>query len=185
MKKQKIAFGPGAASLILIAVVLALSVLTVLTMVSARNDEALSSRSTETRQKAYGLFAQAERSLAKLDAALVSAGKENADAPAYFAAVEEQLPEGMRMEDGQVFWEEKAGDRMLECAVRLAGPGESPRTRWTLHRLGETEVWENSGEEFEDDSGDEFGDDSGEESAPEEEPEEPADGTEDGEEEAG
>ena len=38
MKKQKIAFGPGAASLILIAVVLALSVLTVLTMISARND---------------------------------------------------------------------------------------------------------------------------------------------------
>ena len=126
MKKQKIAFGPGAASLMLIAVVLALSVLTVLTMISARNDEALSQRSVETRQEVYGLFARAERSLAKLDAVAAAAGKE-----------------GMRMENDQVFWEEQAEDRMLECAVRLNAPGEGPRTVWTLHRLGEADIWEN------------------------------------------
>ena len=45
MNKRKIAVGPGASSLILIAVVLALSVLTVLTMIAARNDEALAQRS--------------------------------------------------------------------------------------------------------------------------------------------
>ena len=176
MKKQKIAFGPGAASLILIAVVLALSVLTVLTMISARNDEALSLRSTETRQEAYGLFAQAERSLAKLDAVPVSAGKENADAEAYLAAAAERLPEGMRMEDDQIFWEEKTENRILECAVRLTGPGENPRTRWTKHRLGEADIWE---DDFGDDGfEDGFGDDSGEESDPEEEPAETGDGPE-------
>ena len=141
MKKQKIAFGPGAASLMLIAVVLALSVLTVLTMISARNDEALSQRSVETRQEVYGLFARAERSLAKLDAVVAAAGKEN---PAeWLQTVRERLPEGMRMENDQVFWEEQTEDRMLECAVRLNAPGEGPRTVWTLHRLGEADIWEN------------------------------------------
>ena len=141
MKRQKIAFGPGAASLMLIAVVLALSVLTVLTMISARNDEALSLRSVETRQEVYGLFARAERSLAALDAVAVRAGKENPGD--WLKTVEENLPQGMRMKDDQVFWEEQADDRMLECAVRLNVPGEGPRTEWTLHRLGEADIWEN------------------------------------------
>ena len=60
MSRQKIAMGPGASSLILIAVVLALSVLTVLTMISARNDEALSLRGEETRTEIYELFARGE-----------------------------------------------------------------------------------------------------------------------------
>ena len=141
MKRQKIAFGPGAASLMLIAVVLALSVLTVLTMISARNDEALSLRSVETRQEVYGLFARAERSLARLDAAVARAGKENPGD--WLKAIGENLPEGMRMEGDRVFWEEQAEDRMLECGIRLNAPGDGPRTAWILHRLGEADIWEN------------------------------------------
>lgn len=141
MKKQKIAFGPGASSLMLIVVVLALSVLAVLTMFSARNDETLSQRSLETRKEVYGLFAGAERSLAKLDAVAVRAAAENPGE--WLKAVEEDLPEGMRIEGDQVFWEEKAEDRMLECAVRLHAPGGGTRTTWTLHRLGEADIWEN------------------------------------------
>ncbi len=186
MRKQRIAFGPGASSLILIAVVLALSVLTVLTMISARTDEALSLRSVETRQEVYGLFAQGERSLAKLDAVLVRAGKDHPAAADYLAAVGESLPEGMRMQHDQVLWEEKTGERTLECAVRLNAPGEEPRAVWTLHRLSEADIWEEDefdsfadfgdadfGEEAEDgenfgaeeDGGDEAGGSNGEETA--------------------
>ena len=49
----------------------------------------------------------------------------------------------MRITDDQVFWEEQAADRVLECAVRLNAPGEGRRTEWILHRLDEADIWEN------------------------------------------
>ena len=143
MKKQKVAVGPGASSLILIAVVLALSVLTVLTMISARNDEALAQRSVETRQEVYRLFAMGEESLARLDWVLVSARAEHGpDEEAYLAAIEKELPQGMRLRDGQVFWTERLGDRSLECAVRIEKSDSAARTSWTKHLLAAGEIWE-------------------------------------------
>ena len=156
MNKQKFAVGPGASSLILIAVVLALSVLTVLTMISARSDEALALRSVETRQEVYGLFADGEASLAKLDAVLVSCLAENpADAEAYLAAVKEHLPEGMRLRKDRVSWTEKTEDRALECEVRILEPGAPARTAWTSHRLDAGDIWEDDGFDDFDDFGDE------------------------------
>ena len=149
MKKQKIAVGPGASSLMLIAVVLSLTVLTVLTMISARNDASLSQRSVETRQQVYELSSNAERSLAKLDHVLAKAGAENAG-EAYLEAVRAALPEGMRMEGNQVLWEEKGSDRQLECGVKLKEAGAFPRTEWVLHRLGEADIWEDSFDDFND-----------------------------------
>ena len=148
MKKQKIAVGPGAASMMLIAVVLALSVLTVLTMISARSDESLSRRSVETRQQVYALFSRAEESMARLDSVLVSAGNQGTG-DAYLAAVKADLPEGMRMEGNRVFWEENEGGRQLECGVQLNAAGAFPRAEWTLHRLGEADLWS---EEFDEES---------------------------------
>ena len=152
MNKRKIAVGPGASSLILIAVVLALSVLTVLTMIAARNDEALTVRSLETRAEVYGLFAAGEKSLAKLDAVLVSCLAETPEDPdAYLSAVKEKLPEGMQMEEDVVSWSEKTDTRSLECAVRILEPGAPERTAWTLHRLEAGENWEDEGfEDFDD-----------------------------------
>ena len=141
MSRRKIAAGPGASSLILIAVVLALSVLTVLTMISARNDEALSLRSEETQEEVYALFARGERSLAALDAVLVKAGKDAGDMEDYLEEVQEDLPQGMTLREDQVFWTEKTENRTLECGVRLLPPGGAERTRWTLHRLGAGDLW--------------------------------------------
>ena len=149
MRKQKIAVGPGASSLMLIAVVLALTVLTVLTMISARNDESLSLRSVETRQQVYELSSKAERSLAKLDSVLAKAGAES-PGEAYLQAVRSALPEGMRMEGDQILWEEKGNDRRLECGVKLKEAGTFPRTEWVLHRLGEADIWEGSFDDLSD-----------------------------------
>ena len=156
MNKRKIAVGPGASSLILIAVVLALSVLTVLTMISARSDEALATRSAETREEVYGLFADGERSLAKLDAIAVSCLAENPEDPdAYYAAVKENLPYGMKMKENAVSWTEKRGDRSLECAVRVNEPGAESRITWTKHALAAGDIWEEDGFDDFDDWGDE------------------------------
>ena len=193
MNKRKIAVGPGASSLILIAVVLALSVLTVLTMIAARNDEALAVRSVETRQEAYGLFAAGEESMAKLDAVLVSCLAEKpAGAEEYLALVGEKLPEGMKMTEDRVSWTEKTEKRTLECAVRIHEPGEKTRMSWTRHALTAEDIWEDEGfddfgdwgdeeEDAEEDSGDEASEEESEEEETEsEDDEEPDEAEEEG-----
>ena len=153
MKKRKIAVGPGASSLILIAVMVALSVLTVLTMISARSDEAMTRRSAETREEVYALFARGEESLARLDAALVSCMAETpGDRDACLAAVAERLPDGMKMNGDRVQWTERTDTRTLECAVRLLPGGGRKRIEWISHRLNAGEIWEE--DEFRDDEED-------------------------------
>ncbi len=168
MNKRKFAVGPGAASLILIAVVLALSVLTVLTMIAARSDEAMAIRSLETRREVYGLYAAGERSLAGLDAALASALKEHSGSTEeYLAAVREKLPEGMQMKEDRVSWTEKTENRVLECEVRILEPGADRRTVWTLHRLDAGEIWEDEGFDEWDSGEEDFGEEASEEELPE------------------
>ena len=67
-QKSRISFGPGAASLILIVVLLSMSVLGMLALMNARSDSRLSRRSVQVAQAGYALNAEAEAQLAKLDA---------------------------------------------------------------------------------------------------------------------
>ncbi len=133
MKQRKIALGPGAASLILIIVLLSMCVLCMLTYISAKNDLSLAERSCEMVETAYVLNARSEASLARLDAALAAC--DAADWDAYLAQAEENLPEGMRLEDDCVSWQETEGDRTLHCTVKIAPHGETPRLTWTQHAL--------------------------------------------------
>ena len=64
MNKRKVALGPGAASLILIVVVLSLCMMAMLTQISARSDYNLCTRSAEMVQRVYELNAQSEQKLA-------------------------------------------------------------------------------------------------------------------------
>ena len=149
MKKTRIAAGPGASSLILIAVVLSLCVLGALTMISARNDDALSIRSIDTAERDHQLFNQGEENLAMLDAILVRCRETGTD-EAYLAAVEELLPEGFTMEDNQISWREQDGERILNCAIRVLPLSESRRFAWTLHTL----ITEDGEEDLEEDDWD-------------------------------
>ncbi len=142
MNRRKIAAGPGASSLILIAVVLALSVLTVLTMISARNDDSLSSRSMETRYQVYGMFNRGEKQVAALDSALLQCLKEHPEEEDFFGSLEEYLPEGMTLDEHTVSWRETEGDRSLECAVEVFAPGGEKRFAWREHRLTSGAAWE-------------------------------------------
>ena len=136
MNKRKIALGPGAASLILIVVVLSLCMLAMLTQIASRNDFSLASRSAEMITRVYELSDRSERRLAELDAVLVRCRKEaGEDQEAYLALVEENLPDGMTLEEGVVSWTEPLDNRTMNCEVQLAGPGEMPRAQWTNYRL--------------------------------------------------
>ena len=135
MNKRKVALGPGAASLILIVVVLSLCMLSMLTQISARNDYNLCTRSAEMVQRVYELNSQSERKLAELDALLVAAQKDAGDMDAYLARVEETLPEDMTLEEDRISWTEPLDNRNLECVVQLLPPGEKQRTKWISHKL--------------------------------------------------
>ena len=134
--KRKVALGPGAASLILIVVVLSLCMMAMLTQIGARNDYNLCKRSAEMVQRVYELNEQSERKLAELDALLIKAQKEaGKDMEAYLEKVEDLLPEGMSLDEEQITWTEPLDNRNLECIVQLLLPGEKERTKWVSHKL--------------------------------------------------
>ena len=135
MNKRKVALGPGAASLILIVVVLSLCMMAMLTQIGARNDYNLCKRSAEMVQRVYELNAQSEQKLAELDAVLAAARKDSEGMDAYLAKVGEQLPEGMTIEEDLVTWTEPLDNRNLQCIVQLLPLEESQRTKWISHKL--------------------------------------------------
>ena len=136
MNKRKIALGPGAASLILIVVVLSLCMLAMLAQIGSRNDLSLASRSAEMITHVYELSDQSERRLAELDAILVRCREQAGDdQEAYLALVEENLPEDMTIDEDIVSWKDPLDNRTMNCAVKLAGPGEMPRAQWSEYKL--------------------------------------------------
>ena len=135
MNKRKVALGPGAASLILIVVVLSLCMMAMLTQIGARNDYNLCKRSAEMVQRVYELNAQSEKKLAELDAVLMAEQKNASGMDAYLKAVGEKLPEGMTLEEDKITWTEPLDNRNLQCVVQLLPPGEKQRTKWISHKL--------------------------------------------------
>ena len=135
MNKRKIALGPGAASLILIVVVLSLCMLAMLAQIGARNDYSLSSRSAEMITRVYELRDQSERRMAELDAVLVRCSAEGQDREAFLAKVAENLPEDMTLDEDIVSWSEPLDNRTMNCEVKILDPGESPRAKWISYKL--------------------------------------------------
>lgn len=136
MNQREYRIGPGAASLMLLVVVLSMSVLGMLALMSARSDENLSLRSEEVARQVAELNVSAERSLARLDAALAQAAQAAQSDEEYLARVEAALEEGMTLEGRTVSWEETNDEgRTLACAAEVQTWGASPRYIRTMHRL--------------------------------------------------
>ena len=112
-KKSSIALGPGAPSLILIFVVLSMSVLAMLSLMTARNDLQLSRRSADVAERVYELRERAEEKRAAIQALLAAGGE---------AAVDEALNSDPRLAgvtwDGDALtWSETDQTRTLSCAL--------------------------------------------------------------------
>ena len=135
MNKRKIALGPGAASLILIVVVLSLCMLAMLAQIGARNDYSLASRSAEMITRVYELRDQSERRMAELDAVLVRCGEKEQGREEFLALVEENLPEDMTLDEDIVSWSEPLDNRTMNCEVQILDPGGMPRARWLNYKL--------------------------------------------------
>ena len=135
MNKRKVALGPGAASLILIIVVLSLCMIAMLTQIAAKNDYNLCARSADMVQRVYELNAQSEQKMAALDTVLLKARGEAEDMKAYLDKVKEMLPEGMELEEDRITWTEPLDNRNLECIVQLLPLEETQRAKWISHKL--------------------------------------------------
>ncbi len=135
MNKRKVALGPGAASLILIIVVLSLCMIAMLTQIAAKNDYNLCARSADMVQRVYELNAQSEQKMAALDTVLLQARGEAGDMKAYLDKVKEMLPEGMELEEDRITWTEPLDNRNLECIVQLLPLEETQRAKWISHKL--------------------------------------------------
>ena len=135
MNKRKVALGPGAASLILIIVVLSLCMIAMLTQIAAKNDYNLCARSADMVQRVYELNAQSEQKMAVLDTVLLQARGEAEDMKAYLDKVKEMLPEGMELEEDRITWTEPLDNRNLECIVQLLPLEETQRAKWISHKL--------------------------------------------------
>ena len=135
MNKRKIALGPGAASLILIVVVLSLCMLAMLAQIGSRNDYSLASRSAQMITRVYELQDQSERRLAELDAILVRCRQETQDREAYLALVEKNLPEDMTLDEDIVSWTEPLDNRTMNCGVQILDPAGEKRTKWVNYKL--------------------------------------------------
>ena len=143
MRRSRISLGPGAASLILIVVILSLSVLGILALMNARNDSQLSRRSISVVEAGYALGAEAERSLAALDAAAADCAAAASGDEDYAEALRRSLPDGMQMDGRTVTWSETDGLRTLDCAVEVLPLGGEIRLQWLEHRLTAMteEIW--------------------------------------------
>ena len=142
-RKSNVAFGPGAASLILIVVILSMGVLGMLALMNARNDVKLSDRSTAVVVAGYELNDRAERRLAELDGAAAECAASCQGDDEYMNALRGRLPEGMLLEDRTVTWSETDGLRTLSCAVEVLPLSGGQRLAWRSHRLTAVteEIW--------------------------------------------
>ena len=137
MNKRKVALGPGAASLILIVVVLSLAMLAMLMQISSRNDVSLTARSAEMIARVYDLNADAERKLADLDEILIGCREELGEGgmDAYLELIAEKLPEGYDLLEDEITWMDPLDNRIMTCTVKILPPDEKERTEWIAHKL--------------------------------------------------
>ena len=132
--KSSVGMGPGAASLILIFVMLSMSVLAMLSLMNSRNDLRLSDRSAEVAQNIYGLNDKAELAFAEISQILAVSRRESIDDDAYLEAVEKALPEEMSLSGREIEWIIEEEQHMLDLAVTIL-PYEEGGAEWSRHSL--------------------------------------------------
>ena len=134
MKEREYHVGPGAVSLLLIIVVVSMSVLGLLSLISARSDFKLTERAKAFAVAEFTAAAEAEKAVAALDELLYECAKSCDDENSYISAVGSSLPEEMKLDGRNISWSEECeGGRVLMCAVEILPVDSDERFMWTKH----------------------------------------------------
>lgn len=140
MKRREYRIGPGAASLLLVVVVVSMSVLGLLALINARGDHKLTERGVQFAVSEYTASAQAEHRLAELDGVLAMCARQAGSEEEYRRLVSENLPAGMEMEADVVSWEQDSQHgRTLMCAVKIEPLEAGARYTWREHAFAAVE----------------------------------------------
>ena len=135
--------GPGAASLVMIVVMLCLSVLGILTWSSARADLRLSQRENEMTAGYYLADAQAQRLLAQLDGVLAASAAAAVDWRDYLARIDSAMPQGVsRLGDVLSYTQDATALRGLRVQLRLTPLGGLARYQLEAWVLEDETSWE-------------------------------------------
>lgn len=147
-ERGRIRAGLGIPSMVLVLVVLCLSMLGVLSLISARSDDALARRHASLTAAYDEAAAAAQRALAGLDIRMTEAWRASGDDAAYQAACELITSAG----DAQVEWSGNSAvmrfdagyDRELVVEIQRCAWEEAQKKRFTLvrHTLEDTLEWE-------------------------------------------
>ena len=132
--------------MILIFVVLALSVLGMLSLMNSRSDMRLSERSVQVAEAVYALNVRAEERRAWTEDLLDTLRQETEDADEILDRLSGALPDGMILEDDVMTWTESDGFRQLSLGLKVLPSGEGSRTRWWVRysltsEIAEEEEW--------------------------------------------
>ena len=133
MERKDFHLGPGAASLILVAVVISMAVLGLLAVLNVRNDAGLTDRSTTLIAGQYEASATAESDLARLDAAVTLARQGAEDDDTFLGQLADALPENMTLDGDIVSWDVTADGAALHCEVRVSNTAAADRLTWIAH----------------------------------------------------
>ena len=140
--KQEYRVGIGASTMLTIFVVLCVTTLALLALSGARGDAALTGRAVEMTTDYYRASDQAQRILARLDAAVKEAAASAADSGAFQALLADLSLDGVSLvyEAGIVTFDVDAGGgRALTVAVRPSMTGQ--RCPVVRYQLAGGELW--------------------------------------------
>ena len=138
-KKSVISLGPGAPSLILMFVVLALCMLGMLSLLNGWNDAGLSKRSIQVTQAVYELNTKAEMTRSDIDSALAGFRQRSDNDEEYRKLIAKELSGVSALEllfdEDEISWSETDGIHTLSCAVRVMPFDSDIREKWSSHTL--------------------------------------------------
>lgn len=134
--KTSYRIGPGAASILLVIVVVSMSILGLLALSEARNEARLSEKNAAYVKEKSQTETNAEKTLMHLDEILVSARKNTDNNDEYLEYIKKALPGGMTMEGDLLSWTQAGGGaKSLLITIRIL-PTESPvRFEWTRREI--------------------------------------------------
>ncbi len=140
--KQEYRVGIGASTMLTIFVVLCVATLALLALSGARGDAALTGRTVEMTADYYGASHEAQRVLARLDAAVAKAAASAPDDGAFQAQIAGIALDGVSLayDGGTLSFElDAGGGRILSVAVRPSMTGE--RCPVIRYQLTGGELW--------------------------------------------
>lgn len=140
MNSNRFRPGPGAASILLVVVVVSMSILGVMALMQAKNEQTLSEKTALFVSLKSDLEAGAQKTLMLLDEILLNAGQNTETGDEYFQYIKEAIPDSVTMEDDFLFWTEGGvNGKTLFLKIRIFPPDSRTRFEWQEHRLISTD----------------------------------------------